>query len=158
VQWCPDGEFLAIFLHLVFSASRVQHVSTCILVLLRPSSFHCHCGGWLPSNHHRHCGVVQYYQWSFRRSFLKTAITIPQSSYSHLNAASFDSTRRVCDTAYPPPCGSASALANDTSASTFSVASQTAFVCSCRDAPSTVLNESVVTVSLSTAPGPSTVR
>ena len=27
VRWCADGEFLAIFLHPVFSASRVQHVS-----------------------------------------------------------------------------------------------------------------------------------
>ena len=27
VRWCPDGEFLAIFLHPVFSTSRVQHIS-----------------------------------------------------------------------------------------------------------------------------------
>ena len=27
MRWCPDGEFLAIFLHAVFSVSRVQHVS-----------------------------------------------------------------------------------------------------------------------------------
>jgi len=58
----------------------------------------------------------------------------------------------------PFPSASPSALANDTTASTFSVASQTAFVCSCRDAPGVVLNETVVTVSLSTAPWPSVVR
>ena len=27
VRWCADGEFLAIFLRPVFSASRVQHIS-----------------------------------------------------------------------------------------------------------------------------------
>jgi len=27
VQWCPNGEFLAIFLRPVFSASCVQHIS-----------------------------------------------------------------------------------------------------------------------------------
>jgi len=27
VRWCPDGEFLPIFLRPVFAASRVQHVS-----------------------------------------------------------------------------------------------------------------------------------
>jgi len=27
VRWCPDGEFLAIFLHSVFSASHMQHIS-----------------------------------------------------------------------------------------------------------------------------------
>jgi len=27
VRWCPDGEFVAIFLRAVFSASHVQHVS-----------------------------------------------------------------------------------------------------------------------------------
>ena len=27
MRWCLDGEFLAIFLHPVFPASRVQHVS-----------------------------------------------------------------------------------------------------------------------------------
>jgi len=58
----------------------------------------------------------------------------------------------------PIPPRDPSALANDTTASTFSVASQTAYVCSCRDVPGAVLNETVVTVSLSTAPGPSVVR
>jgi len=32
VRWCPDGEFLAIFLRPVFSASCMQHIS-CILNL-----------------------------------------------------------------------------------------------------------------------------
>jgi len=73
-----------------------------------------------------------------------------------LNAASFDLTRRVRDTAHPPRVPSA--LANDMTASTLSVASQTAFVCSCRDGPGAVLNETVVTISLSAAPGPSVVR
>jgi len=27
VRWCADGEFLAIFLRPVFSASRMQHIS-----------------------------------------------------------------------------------------------------------------------------------
>jgi len=27
VQWCPDGEFLAIFLGPAFPASHVQHIS-----------------------------------------------------------------------------------------------------------------------------------
>jgi len=36
-----------------------------LLVLLRPSNFHCHCGGWLPPIQHCHCSVLQ----CFRRSF-----------------------------------------------------------------------------------------
>ena len=37
----------------------------CTPVLLRPSNFHCHCGGWLPPIQHCHCSVLQ----CFRRSF-----------------------------------------------------------------------------------------
>ena len=71
------------------------------VLLLRPSSFHRHRGGWLPANHHRHRGVVQYSRRSFRCCFLKTAVTVRRAAILSLNAASFDLTRRVRDTAHP---------------------------------------------------------
>ena len=50
-----------------------------IQVLLPPSSFHRHCGGWLPSNRHR--GVVQYSRRSFSALFPENCRHYPQSSY-----------------------------------------------------------------------------
>jgi len=135
---------------------------TDILVLLRPSSFHRHCGGWLPSNHHCHRGVVQYSRRSFRRCFLKTAVCrhYLQSSYI-VSKCRVTWSHTASPWHRPSLRASPSALANDTMASTFSVASQTAFVCSCRDsrdALGAVLNQTVVTVSFSTAPRPSIIR
>jgi len=52
VRWCPDGDFLAIFLRLVFSPSRVQHVSDlCPKFAPRPHHVwkygrHPICDGW----------------------------------------------------------------------------------------------------------------
>ena len=52
VRWCPDGDFWRLFLHPVFSASRVQQVSELHLKFaLRPHHVwkygrHPICGGW----------------------------------------------------------------------------------------------------------------
>jgi len=52
VRWCPDGDFLATFLHPVFSASRMQHTSDLhSKFALRPhhvwkSGRHPMCGRW----------------------------------------------------------------------------------------------------------------
>jgi len=56
----------------------VYHTSThgvALAVLLRPSKFHRHRGGWLPQNQHRHRGVLQCSRRSFWALF-----TAPQYS------------------------------------------------------------------------------
>ena len=47
-----------------------QLVQMCRVVLLQPSNFHRHHGGWLPSNQHSDRGVLQFSRRSFGHCFL----------------------------------------------------------------------------------------
>ena len=80
-------------------------------MLLRPSTFHRHHGGWLPLSKDRHRGVLQCSWRSFWALFPENCRSVfcrAACSVSHINAASFDpmwnvNARRVGDTARPPP-------------------------------------------------------
>ena len=56
------------------------------LVLLRPSNFHRHRGGWLPPNQHRHRGVLQRSFWVLFHENSPWVFYRAACSDSHLNA------------------------------------------------------------------------
>ena len=119
-----------------------RSVLQCI-VLLWPSSFHRHRGGCLPWNHIHHRGVVQYSRRSFWCCFLKTAVTIPQSSYRVSKCRiiwSHTASPRHCPTSPSsfPPARPLPHL-QTTRQLPFSVASQTAFVCTFTHSPILVI-------------------
>ena len=110
-----------------------------MLVLLWPPNFHHH-RGWLPPNQHRHRGVLQCTRRSFWTLFPKDCPSLPQSSHSHLNAASFD-----------PAWTHGESGVGDTTRlpRTSAFPLQTTGHPDSRDSLGTVLSETVATVSLS---------
>ena len=124
-------------------------------MLLRPSKFHRHRGGWLPSNQHHHRGVLQCSQRSFWALFPKKSQNCPsrlqsrESSKCHViwsrvnvaGARERTTVSRSCR--HRPPSPVRRPLPH----------SQTTIHCwDSRDSLGTVLSETVTTVSLSAPP------
>jgi len=71
-----------------------------LLVLLRPSTFHRHRGGWLPPSQDRHRSVLQCSRrpfWALFPENCRSVFRRAVCSVSHINAASilFTNTRRI---------------------------------------------------------------
>ena len=110
-RWCRQqrSQFVCIFCVLLLQSwidvLTIWDPIETLLVLLRPPNFYSHRGGWLPPNQHRHRDVLQCFRRSFWALFPENCPSFPQSSNSHLNAASSRVNARwvspVGDTARP---------------------------------------------------------